>query len=920
MNNWLNKLAGTALVILLAIGVCQTALAEGNEEPRVLRVAFPESTGINEIYEDGTYGGATYDWLHEIAKYTGWEYEFITEDPDILLEGMMNSEYDLMGGMFYFDNYESYFNYPDFIMGSNYSLLIYSQDDDTIKSFDLTTLNGKRIGVFKKATSKIERLKKFLDFNNLHCELVYYDDVKEYEGCLESGLVDLMYGSDVYMKDHYNVAAKIEADPYYMVTAHNDPELCEQLSEAMEAIYSADPNFAVELYDKYFPEKYINSITFTKQELDFIAASGTFRVAVIRDQYPLFYEENETIKGIIPACLSLITERTGLSFQYVYADSYEELITLLKSGQADIIGGFLNQDPSADALGLVRTASFASLDSVVLRNKQASPTAEHLIMAVPAERDLDTSTIDDQIVYYSHYEDCLDAVNRGEADYTQMLAAFVEDLYAREFYSNITLMADTNLKEELTFAIVKPVNVTLYSVLNKSVNNLSQAELSGILSQNLLNTRTSTVTLKTLLYTNPVLALSLCVGLVILIAVILLLLNYNKMRTKVMQLKLEKAEETSRAKSDFLSRMSHEIRTPMNAIIGLTNLALMSGEATPSVKQNLTKIESSSKFLLSLLNDVLDMSKIESQKMELSAVPFSLNRVVDQMKNIFSLQAQSKQISLEFSNDLPGQLYIGDEMRLSQVLTNLLSNACKFTDKNGSIALSISAEEATDDSVRIHFSVKDTGTGIKSEDLERIFNSFEQAENKNSTVAGTGLGLSISRNLVRLMGGELRVKSTFGEGSEFYFTIPLPVFHGTLETRTADLAKETHPLSGLHILLAEDNDINAEIAIELLQMQQVTVERAENGQQAVELFSSHPKGYFNLILMDVNMPVKDGLTASKEIRAMDHPDAASIPILAMTANTFQEDRDNAKEAGMTGFLPKPFDVGQLYDALKYAVG
>ena len=912
MRNQLRRVGAWTILLLFLSAFLPAVSAAAAEEKDVLTVAFPESTGINEVYEDGTFGGCTYDWLYEIAKYTGWEYEFVTGDADTLLAGMMEGKYDLMGGMFYYDGFEEMFNYPAYVMGANYSLLIYPQSDNSIKSFDYTTLNGKHIGVLKKAAAKIERLKKFLSFNNIQCELIYFNEVNDYENCLDDGTADILYGSDVYMKDGYNVAAKLESDPYYLVTAAAEPELCRQLSEAMSAIYSADPNFAQMLYTRYFPDSYINSISFTPQEQEYIAGRPSVRIAVTPDHYPLYYQQDNTLRGILPSCMDLLKERTGLSFTYVHADSYQEAITMVQDGKADMIGTFMNGDRSADALGLTRTASYSSMDSIVLRSKNSSLSGGN-VMAVTLGRDLTPDNSNDTILYVPDFRDCLAEVNNGKADYTQLPNAFVEQLYTENYYANVTISGELNNANELTFALPKPLDITLYAILNKGINSLTEEERGKILLQSFLPSQSGAVTLKTLLYTNPILVISICVGFVILAAAVTLLISRSRMRGKVMRLKLEKAEETSRAKSDFLSKMSHEIRTPMNAIIGLTNLALLTGEASPSIQEDLNKIDSSAKFLLSLLNDVLDMSKIDSQKMQLTASPFNMEVVVGQLEDMFKLQAQEKHLSLKFIHALSHRWYLGDAMRLSQVLTNLLSNAYKFTPEGGHITLSIQEEPCSGGSSQLRFTVQDTGCGIAEEDTERIFHAFEQGKNRSKSGVGTGLGLPISQNLVQLMGGELQVESAVGKGSLFRFSIPLPIAE---EPADREQIPESLSLAGLHVLLAEDNDINAEIAVELLKMEDVAVDRAENGQAALELFTTHPAGYYDLILMDINMPIMDGLTAAEQIRVQNRADARNVPILAMTANTFQEDRDKATAAGMNGFLSKPFDVNQLYDALR----
>lgn len=914
MKKWIKVLWICLIAGLTILSICPAVLA-ADEGERVLKVAFPEADGINEVYEDGTYGGCVYEWLKEVAKYTGWQYEFVTGDPNELMLDMTTGEYDLMGGVYLLAGLEELYNFPEYVMGANYSLLIYRQDNPDIKGYDNTTMNGKRIGVWKNATRKIDRMEKFLDLNSIQYELVYYEDEDAYENCLETQEVDLMLGSDVHMKDHYNVAAQFEADPYYLVTAKDEVELCEQLSDAMESIYAANPNFAQELYNKYFPDRYINSIFFTEEEKDFIEQSKPLRVAVLEDRYPLFYEQDGVVKGIVPDCMELLSKRTGLTFEYVRTDTYQGQIDLVKEGKADIIGAYRNSDLSAEEEGLARTVSFASLDSVVLRNKGSFGKSEEQIMAVPRGQDLKPSGDKDTISYYEAYQECMEAVNSGEADYTRMPAAFIEDFYSKDYYANVSLMADTNLKEELTLALTVPVNVPLYSVLSKALNSFTDEESAYVLTNSSLTLRESTVTLKSLLYTNPLVVIGICAGIILLVSIIVILLTFNRTRARLMQVKLEKAEETSRAKSDFLSRMSHEIRTPMNAIIGLTNLIRMTGEVTPSVDKNLSKIDSSAQFLLSLLNDVLDMSKIDSQKMKIEKTPFDLRQLVSQVESMFGVQAESQELTMEVICNVQHSFFVGDKMRLQQVLANLLSNACKFTDKGGDIRLEISETAHTETEAELHFSVKDTGIGINQEDMNQIFHAFEQLKNSNQRSPGTGLGLAISNSLVKLMGGELFVKSEPEVGSEFYFSIVLPICE-EVQTNHAGQDKQAEPLlEGVRILLVEDNDINAEIAIELLKKQKVVVERARDGGQAVEMFAGSQRGAYGAILMDINMPVMNGLEATKAIRAMDRPDAETVPILAMTANTFQEDRDNAAKAGMTGFLPKPFDVEQLYQIL-----
>lgn len=921
MKKWTMKIFAVLIpCIILFTTISIMPIAE--EKPkRVLTVAFPQAEGINEIYEDGRLGGCTYDWLMEIAKYTGWEYNFITDaPPEVLVPDMTEGKYDIMGGMYYLESFDENFCYPDYIMGTNKSLLIYRKDNDNIKNFDLTTLNNKTIGVLERATAKTEQLRNFLLLNNLNCTLVYYEDSDEYEACLKNRKVDMMLGSDVYMTDEYNVAAQFDAQPYYLVTRKSDPELCEELNKAMLEIYSANPNFAKELYDKYFPGTYINSISFSKDDLRFIEKSDPIRVSVVSDCYPVHYEKEKTHCGITPDIFALISERTGLDFTYVHASSYQESLDLVKSGQADVVGCFLDDAYAAQDLDLILTKQYAELDEVILRNKQSAFPDEGLILARPEGRAITNVSPSGGVLTFKTYAECLDAVNSGRADYTRLPSSFVEDLYLKDYYGNLILVAADNNDAALSIALPKSLNVPLYSILNKAVNSLSPKEIDGLLARNLVSAGETNISLKSLFYTNPVAIISVFFCFLILIMVIVLLLMHFKTKNRMMQLRLEKSEETGRAKSDFLSRMSHEIRTPMNAIIGLTNLTRMSDEATPALQKNLEKIDASARFLLSLVNDILDMSKIENDKMKIECTPFHLKSLAEKLENMFGLQTQQKGVTLTTQCTLEQEQLIGDEMRIQQVLTNLLSNACKFTDSGGTILLDICQTNCAGDIVTVRFSVKDNGIGIPPADLERIFDSFEQVAQTRRNAQGTGLGLTISSNLVKLMGSQLCVQSQPGKGSEFHFELQMPAFYGELQEAAAP-HKDNVPFSfkGMRLLLAEDNDLNAEIATALLEMQEVTVKRVENGQQAVEQFCNNPAGYFDFILMDIQMPVKDGFTATTEIRAFSREDAAQIPIIAMTANTFQEDRESASAAGMSGFVPKPFDVSQLYEALENAL-
>lgn len=401
---------------------------------------------------------------------------------------------------------------------------------------------------------------------------------------------------------------------------------------------------------------------------------------------------------------------------------------------------------------------------------------------------------------------------------------------------------------------------------------------------------------------------------------------------------LEAAENASREKSKFLSRMSHEIRTPMNGIIGMTELAKMYAPDSQKMLDCLDKIALSSNYLLSLLNDILDMSRIESGKFTLNLAPFSLMDFKNRLCVMFQQKAEEAGLgfSVEISPEEP-YIMIGDELRLSQVIVNIISNAIKFTPRGGSVAVTIRQEPAGEGEVRgkekaqLVFTIKDTGIGMSEEFKKRMFEPFEQADSSTAIhYGGTGLGLSISYNLVKMMGGSISLDSRLGKGSCFtlYFTLPcggesIQSFSaGNVQNEIGEVTlqelsrnRQNH-LSGLRILLAEDNEINWEIAGALLKSVGITTEHAWNGKEAVSMFTDSSSGYYDLILMDVQMPVMDGLEACRMIRASTCPGADTIPIVGLSANAFDQDVEIAMNSGMDAYLPKPFNIKQLSEVIE----
>ena len=374
------------------------------------------------------------------------------------------------------------------------------------------------------------------------------------------------------------------------------------------------------------------------------------------------------------------------------------------------------------------------------------------------------------------------------------------------------------------------------------------------------------------------------------------------------------AEESNRAKSRFLATMSHEMRTPMNAVIGLNALALQDQALTPQTRDRLEKLDVSAHHLL-------DMNYIESGGMAVHAEPFSPADLLNLVNVLAHMLCEEK--GLDYRHEVVGELRdtcIGDSLRLRQVLLSILSNAVKFTPEGGSVTFVAEQLPREGEYCGMRFTISDTGIGIDEEFMPRLFDSFAQEDaTPTNRYGGSGLGLAITKKLVDLMDGDIAVHSRKGEGSTFIVTVRLGFVDDCDAVAQTSGKDETPSLAGMHILIVEDVDLNADLLADLLELEDVTSERAENGQVAVDTFARAPEGYFDAILMDLRMPVMDGLEAARTILALPRSDAGRVPIIALTANAFEEDVRQSMEAGMNAHLPKPVDTDQLYDTLRTLV-
>lgn len=578
------------------------------------------------------------------------------------------------------------------------------------------------------------------------------------------------------------------------------------------------------------------------------------------------------------------------------------------------MGFFSGDRETAEANKIAMTQPYATVGRTLVRNKKVSYPSEHLTAAVVEGRPLPKEIEAENLVYYPSITEALKAVDRGEVDIACGISAQIELEIQRRHFANLVPVSLTDGNDQIRFAVNKPADTPLFTILNKVISMMTDEEKEALVNQNIQSIGMGGYSFIDFIYANPLAFLLIVIAILFLLVAIVLIFFRSRIRSATMQLELEKSHADSNAKSDFLSRMSHEIRTPMNAIIGLTDLTSRQEDVPEPVRENLTKIRSSSHYLLSLLNDILDMSRIDSGMMTIAAEPFSLSKMLNELYSMLSGEAIRHGLEFIVNNVAEHDQFKGDAIRLRQVLTNLVSNAFKFTPFGGTVTLTVNEVKKDTEEAEITFSVADTGQGIAPDDQERIFKAFEQAGTSYAKSQGTGLGLAISQNIVRLMGSEMHLTSEVGKGSEFFFTVTLPL---TEFTKVQATGVDKQFLAGVRILMAEDNDLNAEITSDILEMAGAGVMRVRDGKEAVGVFTEDPS--FDVVLMDIQMPVMNGLEATKVIRGLDIPSARTVPIIAMTANSFKEDTEAAMAAGMNYFIPKPIDINVLYSALAQAI-
>lgn len=931
---WRSICAMLCLLLLLSVALPVKAAAE-TAPAKVVRVGSFEDT-FNYCNEKGARKGYGYELLETLSGYTGWQFEYVTCDWSDCFEKLENGEIDIMGGISYTEDRAEEMLFSDEPMGEEKYYLYADLSRTDLSTSDYKTLNGKKIGVLMGAESEVmltEWEEKY-GLKTQHVNIANNEDVKQK---LANHEIDCFVSLEesCWAELGISTITRVGKSSIYYVLNKDRSDLKEELDNAMRALDEEAPFYTADLCKKYFSLDYKPILT--GEEKAWLKEHGAIRMGFLTSDSGVSTYDPATgeITGTITDYIQFARDCLGnqeLEFQLVGYDDKEAELNALKSGEIDMIFHFDQSPNLAEEYRLARTNTTWTANMMVVTNKQLFIENQVNRVAVPQNKISLTRYI---AFYYPQWEivdcdtqeDAVKLVKDGQAD------CFVTGVSSQENYSKNYGFYSVPLPNPANSCFaVKSGNRSLLSILNKTIKAMPANMLTGSLAMYKSSSRK--VTLSEFIRDNffMVLLVSSIFVAVILLAILKLLRKARKAEAAArkaandtqelnakLQIAAENAESANRAKSTFLFNMSHDIRTPMNAIIGYADLASRHSDDPAKLKKYMENIQVCGQNLLMLLNNVLDLARIENDKTE---IEYSVSDIEKDFRNclaMFRNQADSKGQTLTVTTQLPYPYIYADIPHLTEVCTNLVSNAVKYTGAGGTIRCGVTQKpgekEGWCDTV---VTVADNGIGMSQEFQKHIFEPFERERTSTvSKVEGSGIGMGIVKKLVGLMGGAVEVESKIGVGSTFTVTIPCRIAsEDEIQAKREINPSDQKCLCGTRILLTEDNDLNAEIATELLQEEGCTVDRAKDGVECVDMLEKAANGTYQLILMDVQMPVMNGYDATKKIRRMDDPQKANIPIVAMTANAFSEDKQVALDAGMNDHIAKPINMSVLVPTLR----
>ena len=917
---------------------CRAAEKNNDEkQSQIIRIGSFEDT-FDYIDENGVRRGYGYELLQALAGYTGWEFEYVKCDWSNCFDKLENGEIDVMGDISYTDERAQRMLFSDEAMGEEKYILYADLSNMDTGTSDFKFMDGKRVGVLMDTEPEI-MLTEWENKNGIHTEHVNVNNNDDVEKKLANHEIDAFVSLEesIWSEQGISSVTTIGKSGIYFAINKERSDIKMELDYAMRKLDQDSPFFKADLYKKYFTLDY--SQVLTGEEKSWVEEHGNIRIGFLSNDSAVFSLDEETGKltGMLAEYVSYAKDCLGnqkLEFNIQEYNDYDEMIQALQEREIDMIF-YVGRNPGfAEEKGYALTNTAWTYSLMAVTDEENFDEHNTYTVAVPKEKEalkqhIAFSYPQWKLVDCDSLDDAADMVLNEKAD------CFLMGASQALIYDNSRNFKSVPLTKtmEACFA-VRGGEDSLLSVLNKTLKVMPSDMLTSALA--IYDSTADKVKFSDFVKDNMFAfflvagfsALSIIVIILILLrkarkaeAVAKLAANNTQKLNDKLEIALEKAEDASLAKTRFLNNMSHDIRTPMNVILGYAQLMEneLKGKDVPETLEHLEKLQQSGNLLLSIINNVLDMARIESGKMELDENYCRIDDVRKSLFAVFDEKARKKDIALHYTMNVEHEHVLTDVTKVKEILVNILSNAIKYTPSGGSVMMSVDELPCDEPGYMIvRNRVSDTGIGMSQDYMTKIFDAFTREQNTTkSKIAGTGLGMSIVRKYVDLLGGTIDVESELGKGSTFTVTLKHKIADESyyVKKHIEESGTGSEILEGRNILLAEDNDLNAEIAETILERAGLKTERVEDGIQCVNMIEKMPAGTYDMILMDIQMPKMNGYKATQAIRRLPDKEKACIPIIAMTANAFEEDKRDAIAAGMNGHIAKPIQLDKLLSML-----
>ena len=920
---------------------CQAAEKNNKKQPQTIRVGSFEDT-FNYVDKNGVRRGYGYELMQALAGYTGWKFEYVKCDWSNCFDKLENGEIDIMGDISYTGERAQKMLFSDEPMGEEKYILYADLSHTDIGTSDFKTMDGKRVGVLMGTEPEI-MLTEWEKKNGIHTKHVNVNNDDDVEKKLANHEIDCFVSLEesIWSEQGISSVTTIGKSGIYFAINKERSDIKTELDYAMRQLEQDSPFFKADLYKKYFTLDYKQSLT--GKEKSWVEEHGDIKIGFLNNDQAIFSMDEETGKltGMLAEYISYAKDCLGnqtLEFNIREYDDYNEMLQALQDHKIDMIF-YAGRNPDlAEKKGYTLTNTAWTYSLMAVTDEKYFNEDKSYTVAVPKEQEALKQHIvfsypQWKLVDYDSLADAADMIMNEKADCFLMGTSQALKYDNNRDFKSVPLTKTM----EACFA-VRDGEGTLLSILNKTLKDMPSDMLTSTLA--IYDSTADKVTFYDFVKDN-MLVFFVTAGVFVLtiIGIILVLLrkarkaeaaaklaaNDTQKLNDKLEIALKKAEDASLAKTRFLNNMSHDIRTPMNAILGYAQLMVneLKGKNLPEISEYLKKLQQSGNLLLSIINNVLDMAQIESGRMEIDE---NYGRIEDIRQNLFEIfgdEAKKKNLVLQYTINVEHENILTDTTKVKEIFVNILSNAIKYTSSGGSVKVSIDELPCDEDGyMMVRTRVSDTGIGMSQEYLTNIFEAFTREQNTTkSKIAGTGLGMSIVKKYVDLLGGTINVESELGKGSTFTVTLKHRIADESYYVKKYIEESETGSeiLEGRNILLAEDNDLNAEIAEAILESAGLKIERVEDGIQCVNRIEKMPADTYDMILMDIQMPQMDGYKATQAIRNLPDKDKASIPIVAMTANAFEEDKRDAIAAGMNGHIAKPIQVDKMLSILSEVI-